>query len=187
MIRKYVVLNKNEYRLGDYQIVPIREEDKYGIMEMRNDQLFHLRQANLLTVADQDKYFSEVVSKLFEKHNPDQLLFSYLKNDILIGYGGLVHINWVDVNAEISFIIFPGFENEFEFHWKNFLSMLEEVAFTQLKFHKIFTYAFDLRPRLYPILEKVDYLKEATLKEHCFYDNKYIDVVIHSKIKHVNL
>jgi RimJ/RimL family protein N-acetyltransferase len=51
-----------------------------------------------------------------------------------------------------------------------------------MKFHKIFTYAFDLRPHLYKILEENDYQNEARLKEHCFYKGKYIDVIIHSKI-----
>jgi hypothetical protein len=43
--------------------------------------------------------------KLFEQQQPSQLLFSFLENDKCIGYGGLVHINWIDSNAEISFIM----------------------------------------------------------------------------------
>jgi hypothetical protein len=35
----------------------------------------------------------------------ESLLFSFLKNGECIGYGGLVHINWIDQNAEISFMI----------------------------------------------------------------------------------
>jgi RimJ/RimL family protein N-acetyltransferase len=57
------------------------------------------------------------------------------------------------------------------------------VAFEELQLHNIFTYAFDLRPRLYLALAQSDFQEEARLKEHCYFDGKYLDVVIHSKIK----
>jgi len=167
---------------GDFSLVPIRDEDKYSILEMRNEQIYHLRQAEVLTEEKQEYYFSQVVSKLFEEAKPNQILFSLLKDNEFIGYGGLVHINWIDKNAEISFIMKTELEKEnFSFLWENYLSILEKVAFGDLKFHKIFTYAFDLRSHLYKVLERANFKEEARLKEHCFFDGKYIDVVIHSK------
>jgi RimJ/RimL family protein N-acetyltransferase len=64
-----------------------------------------------------------------------------------------------------------------------FLSLIEQIAFEELQFHKIFTYAFDLRPLLYIALEKSSYTKEAVLKSHTYFNNEFIDVVIHSKLK----
>jgi RimJ/RimL family protein N-acetyltransferase len=61
------------------------------------------------------------------------------------------------------------------------LGLIEKVAFSEIRLHKIFTYAYDLRPRLYDALDRTGFTKEATLKEHCLFDNNYIDVVIHSK------
>ena len=50
--------------------------------------------------------------------------------DRCIGYGGLVHINWIDKNAEISFVLNTNLEsNEFSFHWSNYLGLIEKVAF----------------------------------------------------------
>jgi hypothetical protein len=43
--------------------------------------------------------------KLFQLQKPNQILFSFLEENKCIGYGGLVHINWNDINGEISFII----------------------------------------------------------------------------------
>jgi RimJ/RimL family protein N-acetyltransferase len=51
-----------------------------------------------------------------------------------------------------------------------------------MEMHKIFTYAFDLRPHLYEAVEAAGFTQEARLKAHCLFDGKYIDVVIHSKI-----
>lgn len=159
-------------------------EDRYAIMRWRNEQIYHLRQRKPLTENDQDLYFQHKVSSLFDQDHPDQLLFSYLENETCIGYGGLVHINWIDKNAEISFIMDTVLEDKsFTFHWHVYLNLIENVAFDGLHLHKIFTYAFDLRPSLYDILDQAGYKLEARLKEHCFFENKYIDVIIHSKIK----
>jgi len=110
------------------------------------------------------------------------LLFSFFYKKEFVGYGGLVHINWIDKNAEISFIMKTEMEKEyFNTFWRNFLKLIEKVAFHELRFHKIFTYAFDLRSHLYIALEAAGYKEEARLKEHCLFNKKYYDVVIHTK------
>jgi len=152
-------------------------------MKWRNEQMYHLRQKVILTEEMQDAYFNNVIKSLYDQEEPSQIIFSFLKNDKCIGYGGLVHINWVDRNAEISFLIKTELDKEgFTELWTIFLSLIENVAFKSLKLHKLFVYAFDLRPHLYTTLQQNIFFKDAILKEHCFYNNKFIDVVIHSKI-----
>ncbi len=183
MTREYACLREQNFRLGNYSLVPIRDEDKYLIMKWRNEQIYHLRQQVQLTYQDQEKYFSDVISKLFDLNQPSQVLFSYLKDGECIGYGGLVHINWTDRNAEISFIMDTALESkEFEKNWLIYLTLLKRIAYQHLRLHKIYTYAFDLRPRLYDTLNKAGFIQEARLKEHCLFEEKYIDVVIHSAL-----
>lgn len=178
----YKVLNKQKFSSENFSIVPLRFEDRFAIMKWRNEQLYHLRQKLPLTYENQENYFTNVVSKLFQQERPNQILFSFLENDLCIGYGGLVHINWIDKNAEISFIMNTKLENgNFQKYWCNFLNLIEQVAFEDLKFHKIFTYAFDLRPHLYQAIENAGFSKEAVLKKHILFNNIYLDVVIHSK------
>jgi RimJ/RimL family protein N-acetyltransferase len=182
-MNKYKLLTKNKFEINQFSIVPIRNDDRFLIMKWRNEQMYHLRQNTKLTKELQDKYFNEIISKTFQEVYPSQLLFSYLEKDELIGYGGIVHINWKDKNAEISFLMNTELESsQFVYHWTKFLYLIEEVAFNELNFHKLFTYAFDLRPRLYEVLESCNYKEEARLKQHTYYDNKFIDVVIHAKI-----
>jgi hypothetical protein len=179
----YKCLSKQLFSNEEYSIIPIRKEDSYDIMKWRNEQIYHLRQNKPLTAEDQDNYFDKVVTPLFENEKPNQILFSYLKDDKCIGYGGLVHINWIDQNAEISFIMETNLEkNLFEFHWTTFLKLIEKVAFKDIKLHKLFVFAFDIRPNLYTVLGKSNYFKDAVLKEHCFIRDCFKDVVIHSKI-----
>ncbi|MBR1792039.1 MAG: GNAT family N-acetyltransferase [Bacteroidales bacterium] len=179
----YRCLKQQEYTLGDHSIVPLRYEDRFLIMKWRNEQIYHLRQIHPLTEGDQQRYFDNVVAKLFDNPKPEQILFSYLEKSICIGYGGLVHINWIDRNGEISFIMDTKLETEhFQEHWSNWLTMLKDVAFTNLGLHKIYTYAFDLRPHLYKVLEANGFMREATLKEHCLFQGEYKDVVLHGLI-----
>jgi RimJ/RimL family protein N-acetyltransferase len=183
MIGKYSILgSEQEFSNKKFRLLPIRFEDRWDIMKWRNEQIFHLRQNKPLTEEDQNRYFEQVVAKLFDQELPNQLLFSFLHGDTLIGYGGLVHINWVDRNAEISFIMNTNLEEEqFESIWIEYLLLIEQVAFQTLNLHKIYTYAFDLRPRLYIALELAGFQEDARLKEHCLFENRYIDVLIHSK------
>lgn len=178
----YHCLNRNHWSQDNFYLVPIRYQDRIDIMRWRNEQIYHLRQNKPLTEASQNTYFEEVVAKLFDQQQPNQILFSYLEDDKCIGYGGLVHINWVDRNAEISFIMATELEKEhFHFHWKTYLGLIEKLAFEELGLHKIYTYAFDLRTHLYKAVEAAGYQREATLKEHCLFEGEFKNVVIHSK------
>lgn len=182
-MNSYTALSKQIFYSENYSILPIRYEDRFSIMKWRNEQIYHLRQDKPLTKENQEKYFTEDIPKLFQLKHPDQLLFSFLENDICIGYGGLVKINWNDKNAEISFIMKTELEKDnFGKYWSIFLRLIEKIAFEQINLHKIYTYAFDLRSHLYPILLKAKYIEEARLKEHCFFKKSYIDILIHSKI-----
>jgi hypothetical protein len=180
---EYKCLRTNVYENQEFKIVPIRFEDRLDIMNWRNEQMYHLRQAEPLNKEKQDKYFNTTISSLFQQEKPSQILFSFLKNHQLIGYGGLVHINWIDKNAEISFIMKTELEKiHFSLYWSTFLNLIEIVAFDELFLHKVFVYAFDLRPHLYSILKVNKYFEDAILKDHCCFNNNFLDVVIHSKI-----
>jgi RimJ/RimL family protein N-acetyltransferase len=182
-IQNYKCLKQQVFSNSNFKIVPIRYEDRFNILKWRNEQIYHLRQNKLLSREDQENYFNTVLNKLFKQEQPNQLLFSYLQDGECIGYGGLVHINWIDKNAEISFVMDTKLEKEyFSTNWKIFLKLIEEVAFIELNFHKIFTFAFDLRLHLYAPIEDSGFVKEARLKEHCFFNGTYKDVVIHSKL-----
>lgn len=173
---RYKCLKKQEFQIEEYKIVPIRFEDRYNIMKWRNEQMYHLRQSKTLSIEDQDFYFENVVKKLFEQDNPNQILFSFLEHNICIGYGGLVHLNWEKKSGEISFLISTELESEFfEKFWLLFLQMIEFVAFSILKFNKIYTYAYDLRPKLYVCLEKANYKLDRIIEES---NNR---IIIHSK------
>jgi len=182
-MRNYRALTQQTFKNGEFEIVPIRFEDRFEIMKWRNEQIYHLRQSERLTAEKQENYFNTSVASLFNEERPNQILFSFLEGNKCIGYGGLVHINWIDRNAEVSFVMNTQLEEaSFSKNWSMFLNCLEQAAFGELEFHKIFIYAFDLRPHLYDVLELNGYFKDARLKDHCFFQGDFKDVLIYSKL-----
>lgn len=177
----YSALNRNVYSFGEYRIAPIHEENSMDIMLWRNEQMFHLRQSAPLTEEAQRAYFTNVVKSLFESDKPNQILFGFYHQDVFVGYGGLVHINYIDQHAEISFLMKTALQEvHFEAYWTAFLNLIIKPAFLELKLRKVFTYAFDVRPQLYPALESAGFREDARLKDHCLVNGEYRDVLIHS-------
>ena len=180
-MNSYKILNKQIFTNDVFSIVPIRYQDRFDIMNWRNQQIYHLRQDKPLTVENQENFFNKTIGSLFDQDEPNQILFSFLENNVCIGYGGLVHINWLDRNAEISFIMNTELEKEnFQKYWILFLGLLRTVSFEELCFHKIFSYSFDLRPKLYDVLKSLGFEKEAILKEHYYFGGDFKNVVIYS-------
>ncbi len=183
MSRTYLCLAQNTFRNGNYSLVPIRDEDKYAIMQWRNEQIDILRQKQPLTKEGQEGYFTTTIANLFTQEKPGQMLFSFLENDILVGYGGLVHIDWESKNAEVSFITETKRntdKEQFINDWRNYLQILKPLAKKHLGFDKLYTYAYDIRPNLYPALLNSGFIEEACLKNHVFINGQNHDVLIHS-------
>ena len=63
-MKTYRPLPQAEYRWQNYQLVPIRYEDREPIRAWRNAQLEVLRQAEPLTTEQQEAYFQRVVLPL---------------------------------------------------------------------------------------------------------------------------
>lgn len=181
-MNSYKVLNKQTFTSGNYSLVPIRFEDRNAIMKWRNEQIYHLRQAKPLTKEDQEAYFENVVTKLFGQEQPNQLLFSFLEDGELIGYGGLVHIDWNSKHAEIS-VLFSTVLNETCYKSLStiFFSLIEKVGL-ELQLNKIYTYGYDFDDSRFEPLYKSGFILNAFLHEHVSVNGKLVPVRIYSKI-----
>ena len=73
----------------------------------------------------------------------------------------------------------------FNKYWTIYLNLIEQLAFKELEFNKIFVYAFDLRPKLYEVLKDSNYIREARLKKHHWFKDGYVDVLIYSKFNNL--
>lgn len=182
MKASYQCLKNQEYTIENFSLVPIRWEDRYKIMQWRNEQMFHLRQDKALTTLDQDAYFENTISKLFGQKQPKQILFTLLKEEKCIGYGGLVHIDWKQRTAEISFLMDTELEKvQFNNLWSLYLSMIEKIAFQHLNLNEIYTYSYEVRPQLYTVLDKAGYTEKERISDVIQIQNTSVDALIHVK------
>lgn len=178
----YRCLQNQSYSLGDYTIVAIRWEDMYHIMEWRNEQIFHLRQKEPLTRQMQEMYYKGVLVPSFVEENPAQVLVSFLYKGTCVGYGGIVHIDWVSKRGEVSFLVETKRTADPHLYRQDFthyLQLIKKVAFGDLGLHRLYGETYDLRPLHIEILESQGFEREGRLKEHVFVDGHYVDAIIH--------
>ena len=182
-MRNYKCLKNNLFSNNNYTLIPLRDGDKYEILNWRNAQIDILRQETPLTKEKQDDYFKTTVAQLFEQEQPNQILWSLLLDGKLIGYGGLVHIDWINKTAEISFLTETSRNKSTELFisdWINYLSIVKKIAQEELNFSSIFTYAYDIRPNLYVALEKSGFKETKRIANFIEIDHLLKDVVIHT-------
>lgn len=186
MTNKYKCLNKNIFLFEDYKLLPLRRQDIQNIREWRNKQIEVLRQNKILTEQEQIFYYENIITPLFAKDRPAQIVFSFLKNDICIGYGGLVHISWEDQRGELSFLLNPDRVADKEVYNKEFsifIKLILKIGFQQLNLNRIFTETYNIRDYHVSILESNGFIREGVLREHVKISGKYFDSIIHSCLK----
>ena len=182
-MNSYKALNKQVYNFEDFSIVPIRHKDMVKIMNWRNTQIIHLRQKIELTIEKQEEYYEKVIKNLFKDEQPNQLLFSFLEKDICIGYGGLVHMNWEDKRAEMSFLVNPVIASNieaYEISFSSFIKLIKKVCFEEIKFNKLYTETYSNRLKHIKILEKNEFVIEGILREHIIQKSKFQNSILHS-------
>jgi hypothetical protein len=183
---KYIALKKNEFHVDNYSIRPTREIDMENIRQWRNSQMSLLRQANELLPADQSWYFKNVIKSLFIDKEPKQLIFSFFKDDQLIGYGGLVNLSWKDKRAEMSFLLDDKRAKDiivYKEDMNNFIFLIKKVIFKEMKFNRLFTETFAFRKKHISILKENGFKKEGILRNHIKKFNKFHDSIIHGILK----
>lgn len=182
----YRCLKRQMRASGKYTLVPIREEDMQAIRIWRNDQIDVLRQRVPLSEEDQRRYYEQVVRPSFDDPKPDLILFSYLLDGVLIGYGGLTHVDWCADRAEVSFLLETARttdEKQYAYEFGVFLRVLQDVAFGDLGLNRLFAETYDIRPHHVAVLEQNGFEPEGRLRQHIKIQGRYVDALIHGCLK----
>lgn len=183
---KYACLINQKYELNKYSLVPLREQDVFQIKKWRNEQMDILRQSKPLTDEEQLIYYKEKILPQFSVMTPEQILFSYLKEGVLIGYGGLTNIDWQSKKAEISFLLETSRTNDHQLHireFRTFLTLVKTIAFDDLDLNRLYAETYDMRPHHVAALEECGFQFEGRMRQHAFKNGKYIDSLIHGCLK----
>lgn len=179
-IKQYPIYERNGRGL-----FPLEKRYLEKLKEWRNTQMAILRQWKPLTDMDQEKWFERISER------KDEVLFSILVSEEigderLIGYCGLVNIDYISRRGEVSFLVEPSRVSNRELYKDDFtavLRMLCAYAFCQLNLNKIYTETYVFRKDHIHILEEFGFEKDGILREHQYKNGRYYDSVIHSVIR----
>jgi len=181
--QNYTCLKKNNYSFENYQLIPIRFEDAEIIRKWRNEQIIFLRQEKSISRNEQVQYFEQIVIPTFKKSSPELILFSFLENSQIVGYGGFVNVDWDKKITEISFLIKTDRTTNstlYETDFSVFLKFLKKIACDELNFNELFTETYDIRPTHIRILEKNGFKIFKREKYGKIIDGNSVDILFHS-------
>ncbi|MBU62536.1 MAG: ribosomal-protein-serine acetyltransferase [Opitutae bacterium] len=182
----YLVLGDFFAQFRNYKISPIHMDDALPIMNWRNQQISALRQNKPLLESEQVRYFRNVVSPGFGQQQPEQILLRFTHRNTLIGYGGLVHIDWPERIGEVSFLLETERAKDMHNYGMEcsiFLQLLKKCAFDKLDFNKIYTESYSHRPWHVMSIEAAGFRREKVLPDQATVDGKSVDAVVASCLK----
>lgn len=179
-------LSRQSYQYSDYVIVPIRHVDIEPIRTWRNAQLSVLRQAAPISPAQQESYFAQHIWPTMHLKQPSNILMSFLYRGRLIGYGGLVHISWLDHRAEMSFLVDDLRAQDLDLYTSDFsafIQLIKSMAFDDLGFRRVLTETYANRSFHIGILEQCGFEREGVLRDHVKIEGFFVDSIIHGLLK----
>lgn len=175
-------LTRQFFRCGPYALVPISPEHIEPIRCWRNAQMAVLRQAEVISPEQQNAYFARNIWPTMQQSQPANVLVGFLHEGALIGYGGLVHIAWEHRRAEISFLLDTSRTNNevgYARDFTAFLKLIRDVAFDDLKLHRLFTETYSNRINHIRVLEADGFRLEGIMHDHVYINDAYFDSLIH--------
>ena len=104
----------------------------------------------------------------------------------MIGYGGIVHIDWVNLRGEVSFLLETSRTYDHQNYARElniFFSLLKELAFKFLKLEKLTTESYANRPFHIEAIENSGFLREGVLRQHVLLDGNWVDAILASCLR----
>lgn len=181
-MKVYSCLTQQNLLCGSYSIRAIQTSDIEYIRHWRNSQMDVLRQKKEISHSDQLSYFQNEIWPTLTHTHPKNILLGYLFDDQLIGYGGLVHIDWENRRAEVSFLLDPLRTLDHQHYVADFLAFLQLIkilAFNNLGLQRLFTETYSHRRHHINVLEAAKFILEGVLRRHVILNGQPVDSLIH--------
>lgn len=132
-----------------------------------------------------DRNTFQKICNSYGEQQPADIWFAIIKEDELVGIAGLHNLKYIQRNAEVA--IFIG--NEIYRRrgiGRNVVNLIVEYAFGTLALHRLYALVYsDNIPALY-FFNKCQWKQEGVLKDAFYWNYHFRDVVIWSKINHID-
>jgi RimJ/RimL family protein N-acetyltransferase len=182
----YRAIGPDSFHHGDYHIESVQRSDAEEIRKWRNEQISALRQGNPLTREEQSAYFAELIRLDFPMSQPEKILVRFLYKDYLIGYGGIVHIDWHNLRGEVSFLLETSrtvHHAKYKDELFTFFELIKVVAFEALKLNKLTCEAYAHRQYHVEAIELAGFTREGILRQQTKINGVWIDAVVSSCLR----
>jgi len=184
--RAYRCLERQNVVMGSFSLEPTQDDDIEDIRIWRNEQMDVLRQSLLISPEQQNAYFDQRIWPSMDLEQPENIFLTFFEDGKRIGYGGLVHISWEHLRAEVSFLLETSRSKSVskrQDYFSVYIEMIKRIAFDNLGMNRLTTETFDVRPDYIQTLEKNGFLFEGRQREHIFLNGRYIDSLHHAVLK----
>jgi RimJ/RimL family protein N-acetyltransferase len=181
-LKIYSCLRRRTLSHRNYVIRTVQISDIELIRQWRNSQMDVLRQKKEISLTEQLAYYEKNIWPTLDETRPKNILLGYQIDDQLIGYGGLVHIDWDSQRAEVSFLLDPARTLDLHCYAADFLvflQLIKTLAFDDLKLQRLCTETFSTREHHISVLVAADFVLEGVLRRHVILDGRPVDSLIH--------
>ena len=172
---------KSPYKFGNLLFCPIAHQDLADIKDWRNEQMDICRQWKPLTDYNQEEWWKELST------SDKQVIFAIKDSDgELIGYCGLVYIDYINRKAEFSIQISTERAIKNYIYREDFMAtakMICEYGFKTLNLNKITTETFEFRKYQIKLLEQFGFQRDGMLRKNHYEQGKYYDSINHSILR----
>ena len=182
---KYKCLGNESLGIHEISVSAIQPTEIETIRIWRNQQKRILRQIVDISAKEQIMYYQESIWKFLDDPTPGQILLAVHKNRQLVAYGGLVHISWENLRAEISFLTDTNIKPEsleYEYLFDSFLKIIEQIAKDKLNLHKLTLETYEIRKEHIKVIESAGYAREGSLADHKLIDGAWVNSILHGKV-----
>ena len=176
---QYKVFGPKPLTQDRYSISSIQLEDAEEIRCWRNEQMSALRQSRVLSKEEQLAYFENVLKPELNQTHPKQVLVRFCLSGKLIGYGGIVHLDWENLRGEVSFLLATE-----ELQIRNltvksliFFTLIKRLGFCELGLNKLTTEAYTHRAFHVQAIEDAGFCREGILRQHVKIEDQWVDAV----------
>jgi len=181
----YSALKKKNYNYQDLELISIQPKHIEKIRLWRNNQINILRQNKKVTQKKQQSYYNNTIIPSKKSNKPNSILLAIYYKKEFIGYGGFVHISWINNRAEISFLLDSKIKEtstKYSLIFDKFFFIIKNIGINELCFNKLTTETFIYRKSVIKNLESQGFVKEGFFVKQYLKKN-LIDSVVHSYFK----
>jgi len=174
-----------EVRAGRFHLTAVQNAHIEPIRNWRNRQMDVLRQTRPISESEQADYYATHIWPTMDHACPANVLVTYFRDGMAVGYGGLVHVAWEHLRAEISFILDPdafGDEVAYAALFMPYLGLIQRLAFDELRLERLWTETYAFRREHIRCLELAGLKPEGILRNHVRVNGQAVDSLLHARL-----